>query len=168
MAAPSFNFKTEYAKSARSSCNSCARTIEKNELRMAEMVQVRKCVMNWICTQLHFCFAGAKFWWKGVTSIHLRNDCFKYTNTHIYLQIPRWYHVDCFFSCRDFKLSDTSEIGSFDALRWEDQQLIKGKCEAGPTYELRTEYARSGRSTCRGCNQKIKDVRKIASKVTAI
>ena len=42
MAAPSFNFKAEYAKSSRSSCKSCDGTIEKNELRMAEMVQVRK------------------------------------------------------------------------------------------------------------------------------
>ena len=42
MAAPSFNFKAEYAKSARSSCNSCNETIQKNELRLAEMVQVRK------------------------------------------------------------------------------------------------------------------------------
>ena len=37
--------------------------------------------------------------------------------------------------------------------------MIKEKCAtAGVTYELRTEYARSGRSTCRGCLQKIKDV----------
>jgi len=40
MATPSYNFKAEYAKSARSSCNNCGETIEKNELRMAEMVQV--------------------------------------------------------------------------------------------------------------------------------
>ena len=86
--------------------------------------------------------------------------------THIYTQIPRWYHVDCFFSCRQINLSDTSEIGSFDTLRWEDQQLIKEKCDRKSVagYELRTEYARSGRSTCHGCYEKIGDVKKAAYK----
>ena len=36
--------------------------------------------------------------------------------------------------------------------------MIKEKCAAGVRHELRTEYARSGRSTCRGCLKKINDV----------
>ena len=47
MATPSFNFKAEYAKSARSSCIRCAKTIEKDELRLAEMVQVRHSAILW-------------------------------------------------------------------------------------------------------------------------
>lgn len=57
-------------------------------------------------------------------------------------------------------IPDASEVGNFDSLRWEDQQLIKEKCETGgPSYDLTTEYAQSGRSTCHGCGEKIRDVR---------
>lgn len=34
------NFLAEYAKSSRSSCKKCGNTIDKGELRLAEMVQV--------------------------------------------------------------------------------------------------------------------------------
>ena len=40
MATPNFNFLAEYAKSSRSSCKNCGNTIDKGELRLAEMVQV--------------------------------------------------------------------------------------------------------------------------------
>lgn len=49
-------------------------------------------------------------------------------------------------------------MGNFDSLRWEDQQMIKEKCAEGVNYNLRAQYALSGRSTCRGCRQKITDV----------
>ena len=55
MATPSFNFKAEYAKSARSSCNQCGNTIEKDELRLAEMVQVRHSAISWNVHPHHFC-----------------------------------------------------------------------------------------------------------------
>ena len=37
--------------------------------------------------------------------------------------------------------------------------MLKEKCAAGPCYELTTEYAQSGRSTCRGCGEKIDNVK---------
>ena len=41
--------------------------------------------------------------------------------------------------------------------------MLKEKCGAGLCYELKTEYARSGRSTCRGCGQNIDYVNIIIS-----
>ncbi|XP_065898038.1 poly [ADP-ribose] polymerase 1-like isoform X3 [Dysidea avara] len=113
MATPNFNFLAEYAKSSRSSCKNCGNTIDKGELRLAEMVQAPN-------------FDG---------------------------KIPKWYHVKCFFNA--CTVSSTSEIGNFDSLRWEDQQSVKETCSAGASYDMVTEYAKSNRSTCRQCYQKI-------------
>ena len=151
MAASSFNFKAEYAKSARSSCYHCGETIEKNELRLAEMVQVRHSVDS----RNVFLHCRRQILMERCDGT---SECFIIITIHVYLQIPRWYHVKCFFTCREFTISDVNEFGNFDSLRWEDQQMIKEKCAEGATYNLRTEYARSGRSTCRGCHQKINDV----------
>jgi len=65
--------------------------------------------------------------------------------------------VKCFFNA--CTVSSTSEIGNFDSLRWEDQQSVKETFSAGASYDMITEYARSNRSTCHGCYQKIDNVK---------
>jgi len=91
-----------------------------------------------------------------------------------------WFHQNCFFGRNRPK--DTSEIGHFESLRWEDQEKIKAKIASGGDAPLpagkgkskkkldngsggnvdgtiikdfRTEYAKSGAAKCRTCEEKI-------------
>ncbi|KAK8406811.1 hypothetical protein O3P69_007397 [Scylla paramamosain] len=142
-------FKAEYAKSGRASCRGCKQNIAKDSLRLAVMVQSPM-------------FDG---------------------------KVPHWYHQMCFFGKQRPKT--VADIAHFDSLRWEDQQKIKAKVESGGgggapastgssggkkgkkgkgagnqgLNDYTIEYAKSGRATCRGCENKIlKDEVRISKK----
>ncbi|XP_069116799.1 poly [ADP-ribose] polymerase 1-like [Argopecten irradians] len=79
-------------------------------------------------------------------------------------KIPNWFHFACFW--KRARVEDANHIHGFDALRWEDQEKIKEKVGgggggggdaggAGAAGDYETEYAKSGRSGCRGCGDKI-------------
>ncbi|CAL1292484.1 unnamed protein product [Larinioides sclopetarius] len=126
-------FAVEYAKSGRASCKKCKQNIPKDTLRMAIMIQ-----------------------------------------SHLYDgKMPLWHHLKCFFQKKN-KLQSISEIANFDNLRWEDQEKIKKKLAGGggddeddgngagsstggssKNSDFSVEYAKSGKSTCRGCGEKI-------------
>lgn len=86
---------------------------------------------------------------------------------------PNWYHFSCFF--KQSKPQSVSEISGFGSLRWEDQQRIRDKLGGTDTVDgpsssstskkrkttrsdLQAEYAKSGRSTCKGCFSQIQKV----------
>nr|XP_045597735.1 poly [ADP-ribose] polymerase 1-like isoform X1 [Procambarus clarkii] len=128
-------YRAEYAKSGRASCRGCKENIGKETLRLAVMVQSPM-------------FDG---------------------------KVPHWYHQMCFFGKQ--RPRTVADIAHFDTLRWEDQEKIKAKVEsggggsvpsgnvkagkkgkkaaAGGMLDFLTEYAKSGRAMCRGCETKI-------------
>uniref|UniRef100_A0ABM0LXA4 NAD(+) ADP-ribosyltransferase n=1 Tax=Saccoglossus kowalevskii TaxID=10224 RepID=A0ABM0LXA4_SACKO len=131
-----FPFKAEYAKSDRSSCKKCRGGIKKGSVRLAKMMQSP--------------FFDGK--------------------------VPTWYHYSCFWKMAEVKA--TSEIVGYDGLRWTDQEKIRNKIAGDETKEsvedkvvsketttsdFSMEYAKSNRSTCRACKEKIaKDELRIA------
>lgn len=132
-------FRAEYAKSDRSTCKGCRSGINKDTLRLAIMVQSPN-------------FDG---------------------------KIPTWYHMNCFF--KKVKPADAQIIKGFDDLRWDDQETIRNKLEGKSANQLTqkssneqesssmytVEYARSNRSTCQGCNEKIeKNLVRLSKKAT--
>ncbi|XP_032677618.1 poly [ADP-ribose] polymerase [Odontomachus brunneus] len=125
-------YRVEYAKSDRSSCQACKKSISKLSLRLATVVQ---------------------------SPVHDG-------------KIPRWYHANCFFLKQRPK--STADIDCFDQIRNEDQEQIKKKLEealkAPPVSgkgkkranaaksgsgDFKVEYAKSNKSTCKGCEEKI-------------
>ncbi|XP_013395651.1 poly [ADP-ribose] polymerase 1 [Lingula anatina] len=133
-------FKAEYAKSNRASCKKCKELISKDTLRLAVMVQ----------------------------------------SPHFDGKIPNWFHYKCFWT--KAKVLAAHDIHGFDALRWDDQKKIKDHIEGGgggdaapkggstagddAAYkDFCVEYAKSNRSKCRGCEEKIeKDAVRISMK----
>ncbi|XP_003971725.1 poly [ADP-ribose] polymerase 1 [Takifugu rubripes] len=133
-------YKAEYAKSGRASCKKCKENIAKDSLRMAIMVQSPM-------------FDG---------------------------KVPHWHHFSCFW--QRAAAQSTSDIDGFSGLRWEDQEKIKKAVESGGATgggtdsksgakeektlnEFAVEYAKSNRSTCKGCEQKIeKDQIRVSKK----
>ena len=90
---------------------------------------------------------------------------------------PNWYHYSCFF--KTCSLHAISEISGFGSLRWDDQEKIKKKISGGgggsestdgpapfssskkkkiTRSDLQVEYAKSKRSSCKGCNSQIDKV----------
>ncbi|KAJ8009696.1 hypothetical protein DPEC_G00094190 [Dallia pectoralis] len=133
-------YKAEYAKSGRASCKKCKENISKDSLRMAIMVQSPM-------------FDG---------------------------KVPHWHHFSCFW-LRAAAQSPV-DIAGFSDLRWEDQEKVKKAIETGGAAggkgdskggakEEKTlntfavEYAKSNRSTCKSCEQKIeKDQIRVSKK----
>lgn len=90
---------------------------------------------------------------------------------------PNWYHFSCFF--KQSKPRAVAEISGFGSLRWEDQQRIREKLGGtdvvdGPSSsgskkrkttrsDLQVEYAKSSRSSCKGCLSQIPKVQSIGS-----
>ncbi|XP_038073541.1 poly [ADP-ribose] polymerase 1-like isoform X2 [Patiria miniata] len=81
---------------------------------------------------------------------------------------PNWYHFDCFWKVVKSAVKSTGDIAHFDALRWDDQEKIRGCISTGGTTkdkftsvgtleDFTVEYARSNRSSCHGlkCHSKI-------------
>lgn len=130
----------EYAKSGRASCKKCKDNIAKDSLRMAIMVQSPM-------------FDG---------------------------KVPHWHHFSCFW--QRAAAQSPADIGGFSALRWEDQEKVKKAIESGGATsgkgdqkgavkgaktlnDFAVEYAKSNRSTCKGCEQKIeKDQIRVSKK----
>ncbi|KAL6267071.1 hypothetical protein P5V15_000147 [Pogonomyrmex californicus] len=127
-------YRVEYAKSDRSKCQLCKQSISKQSLRLAAVVQ---------------------------SPVHDG-------------KIPRWYHFKCFFSKQRPK--SIADIACFDEIRNEDQDEIRKKVEeshntpapssgkarkrtkgggAGGDGDFKVEYAKSSKSTCKGCEEKI-------------
>ncbi|XP_011692306.1 PREDICTED: poly [ADP-ribose] polymerase-like [Wasmannia auropunctata] len=124
-------YLVEYAKSDRSKCQLCKQQIRMQSLRLAAVVQ---------------------------SPVHDG-------------KIPKWYHFKCFFTKQRPKSTD--DIARFDEIRNTDQDAIRKKLEesqkapaAQPKGKKRTkggkgsgdfrvEYAKSSRSTCIGCQEKI-------------
>ncbi|KAK2864320.1 hypothetical protein Q7C36_003474 [Tachysurus vachellii] len=133
-------YKAEYAKSGRASCKKCKENIAKDSLRMAIMVQSPM-------------FDG---------------------------KVPHWHHFSCFWLRA--AVQSSSDISGFTDLRWEDQEKVKKAIESGGSVggkadrkgagkgekslnDFAVEYAKSNRSTCKGCDQKIeKDHIRISKK----
>ncbi|KAG7461078.1 hypothetical protein MATL_G00206140 [Megalops atlanticus] len=133
-------YKAEYAKSGRASCKKCKENIAKDSLRMAIMVQSPM-------------FDG---------------------------KVPHWHHFSCFW--QRAAVQSTADISGFSVLRWEDQEKVKKAMESGGSTagkgeqkgaakgektlnDFAVEYAKSNRSTCKGCDQKIeKDQIRVSKK----
>ncbi|XP_076264902.1 poly-(ADP-ribose) polymerase [Rhynchophorus ferrugineus] len=140
-------FRSEYSKSNRAKCKLCKESIAQGVLRLAVMVQSHH-------------FDGKQ---------------------------PNWYHFKCFFKKQ--RVQTTDDIEHFESLRIEDQDKIKehvggasviipekkGTKRSADKSEQRAknialkdyiiEYAKSGRSTCKGCQQKIlKDEVRVSKK----
>ncbi|KAG8183478.1 hypothetical protein JTE90_001045 [Oedothorax gibbosus] len=76
-------------------------------------------------------------------------------------KMATWHHLQCFFE-KKTTLKNVDEIANFSNLRWEDQEKIKnhigsknGSKSSEENSEFSVEYAKSARSTCRGCGEKI-------------
>ncbi|XP_074078925.1 poly [ADP-ribose] polymerase 1 isoform X2 [Macrotis lagotis] len=88
-------------------------------------------------------------------------------------KVPNWHHYACFWK-RGLVISQAElEVDGFLELRWDDQQKIKKTIEAGgltggkggsqdgggkgekTLINFAVEYAKSNRSACKGCQQKI-------------
>ncbi|XP_066550886.1 poly [ADP-ribose] polymerase 1 [Amia ocellicauda] len=134
-------YKAEYAKSGRASCKKCKENIAKDSLRMAIMVQSPM-------------FDG---------------------------KVPHWHHFSCFW--QRAAVQSPGDISGFSDLRWEDQEKVKKAIETGGATsggksdskgaakgektlnDFAVEYAKSNRSTCKGCDQKIeKDQIRVSKK----
>ncbi|XP_033328280.2 poly-(ADP-ribose) polymerase [Megalopta genalis] len=132
---PDLPYCIEYAKSSRASCQSCKKSILKDSLRLATVVQ---------------------------SPVHDG-------------KIPKWYHSTCFFLKQRPKT--VADIANFDNIRWDDQQDVKKKIEeasllpplpagkgrkrastandGGVVKDFLVQYAKSSKSTCKGCEEKI-------------
>ncbi|XP_070852014.1 poly [ADP-ribose] polymerase isoform X4 [Drosophila suzukii] len=124
-------YMAEYARSGRANCKGCKCSIPKDNLRIAAMVQSA--------------FHDAK--------------------------VPNWFHKGCFF--KNQRPGSVGDIQNFENLRFTDQKELtdligniegvihakSGKKRSKSAYLVRKdfgiEYAKSSRSTCRGCEQKI-------------
>ncbi|KAK1888969.1 Poly [ADP-ribose] polymerase 1 [Dissostichus eleginoides] len=133
-------YKAEYAKSGRASCKKCKENIAKDSLRMAIMVQSPM-------------FDG---------------------------KVPHWHHFSCFWLRASAQ--STADIAGYSDLRWDDQEKVKKAIESGGAVggkgdqkggakgektlnDFAVEYAKSNRSTCKGCDLKIeKDQIRVSKK----
>ncbi|XP_067841290.1 poly [ADP-ribose] polymerase 1 [Heptranchias perlo] len=135
-------FKAEYAKSGRASCKKCGESIAKDSLRLAIMVQSPM-------------FDG---------------------------KVPHWHHYACFW--KRARVVSPGDLGGLSDLRWDDQEKIKKAIETGGAgggkdgekggdgkgektlSDFAVEYAKSNRSTCKGCSKKIeKDTVRVSKKM---
>ncbi|XP_061668275.1 poly [ADP-ribose] polymerase 1 [Syngnathoides biaculeatus] len=137
-------YRAEYAKSGRSSCKKCKENIAQNSLRMAIMVQSPM-------------FDG---------------------------KVPHWHHFSCFWLRAGAE--SPADIAGFSDLRWADQEKVKKAIESGGAggegkgkqkakdgkkgenklSGFAVEYAKSNRSTCKGCETKIeKDHIRVSKKM---
>ncbi|XP_051881055.1 poly [ADP-ribose] polymerase 1 isoform X2 [Pristis pectinata] len=136
-------FKAEYAKSGRASCKKCGESIAKDSLRLAIMVQSPM-------------FDG---------------------------KVPHWHHYACFW--KRARVVSPADVDGLSDLRWDDQEKIKKAIETGGSVggggkgseqgegkgektlsDFAVEYAKSNRSTCKGCGKKIeKDTVRISKKM---
>lgn len=96
-------------------------------------------------------------------------------------KVPHWHHFSCFW--QRASAQSTADITGFSDLRWDDQEKVKKAIESGGAAgggkgdqkgaakgekslnDFAVEYAKSNRSTCKGCEQKIeKDQIRVSKK----
>lgn len=129
-------YKVEYAKTSRASCKGCKSNIGQGSLRLAAMVQ---------------------------SAFHDGKQA-------------NWFHESCFFNKQ--RPATVGDVENFENIRFEDQERIQKKIEECASVMAVTEsssnkkkkrsnaensalkdfgieYAKSGRSACRGCELKI-------------
>ncbi|XP_023603838.1 poly [ADP-ribose] polymerase 1, partial [Myotis lucifugus] len=86
-------------------------------------------------------------------------------------KVPHWYHFSCFWKTGHSIWQPDVEVDGFSELRWDDQQKVKKTAEAGGVAgkghggaggkpektlgDFAAEYAKSNRSTCKGCLERI-------------
>ncbi|KFO19690.1 Poly [ADP-ribose] polymerase 1 [Fukomys damarensis] len=86
-------------------------------------------------------------------------------------KVPHWYHFSCFWKVGHSIRHPDVEVDGFSELRWDDQQKVKKTAEAGGVTgkgqdgvgskaektlgDFAAEYAKSNRSTCKGCMERI-------------
>ncbi|EPQ16369.1 Poly [ADP-ribose] polymerase 1 [Myotis brandtii] len=86
-------------------------------------------------------------------------------------KVPHWYHFSCFWKVGHCIWQPDVEVDGFSELRWDDQQKVKKTAEAGGVAgkgqggaggkpektlgDFAAEYAKSNRSTCKGCLERI-------------
>uniref|UniRef100_A0A672QQB0 Poly [ADP-ribose] polymerase n=1 Tax=Sinocyclocheilus grahami TaxID=75366 RepID=A0A672QQB0_SINGR len=126
-------YHVEYAKSNRSTCKGCDQKIEKLDFTHLAPVCLSQSPM----------FDG---------------------------KVPHWHHFSCFWLRA--AVQSPSDISGFIDLRWGDQEKVKKAIESGDATggkgeqkgaakgekilnDFAVEYAKSNRSTCKGCDQKI-------------
>ncbi|KAG2468467.1 PARP1 polymerase, partial [Polypterus senegalus] len=86
-------------------------------------------------------------------------------------KVPHWHHFSCFW--QRARVLSPGDIDGYSDLRWEDQEKVKKAIESGEATatgiggkkgdgrsektlnDFAVEYAKSNRSTCKGCEQKI-------------
>uniref|UniRef100_A0A4W3HYA8 Poly [ADP-ribose] polymerase n=1 Tax=Callorhinchus milii TaxID=7868 RepID=A0A4W3HYA8_CALMI len=96
-------------------------------------------------------------------------------------KIPHWHHYACFW--KKARVVVQGDIDGLTDLRWEDQEKIRKSIETGGApggkggaqggdgkgqtlSDFSVEYAKSNRSTCKGCSKKIdKDTVRISKKM---
>ncbi|TPX56602.1 hypothetical protein PhCBS80983_g04451 [Powellomyces hirtus] len=121
------DYEVEYAKSGRANCKGCRSPIAQGSVRIATLVRSPF-------------FDGLQ---------------------------PNWHHLRCILKkAEGRRINGVENIHGFSNLRWEDQQMLKEKIgasggsangepiKANP-HGLKVERAKSGRSTCRACDEKI-------------
>ncbi|KAG7282048.1 hypothetical protein CRUP_023564 [Coryphaenoides rupestris] len=95
-------------------------------------------------------------------------------------KVPHWHHFSCFW--QRAAAQSTADVAGFSDLRWEDQEKVKKAIESGGATggkadqkggakgektlnDFAVEYAKSNRSTCKGCEEKIeKDQIRVSKK----
>ncbi|XP_012872731.1 PREDICTED: poly [ADP-ribose] polymerase 1 [Dipodomys ordii] len=86
-------------------------------------------------------------------------------------KVPHWHHFSCFWKMGHCIRQPDVEVDGFSELRWDDQQKVRRTAEAGGVVgkgadgtggkaekmlgDFAAEYAKSNRSTCKGCMEKI-------------
>uniref|UniRef100_A0A672QQV1 Poly [ADP-ribose] polymerase n=1 Tax=Sinocyclocheilus grahami TaxID=75366 RepID=A0A672QQV1_SINGR len=130
-------YKAEYAKSGRASC--------------------KKCKENIGCDQKI----------EKLDFTHLAPVCLS-QSPMFDGKVPHWHHFSCFWLRA--AVQSPSDISGFIDLRWGDQEKVKKAIESGDATggeqkgaakgekilnDFAVEYAKSNRSTCKGCDQKI-------------
>ncbi|RWS00255.1 polyA polymerase-like protein, partial [Dinothrombium tinctorium] len=71
-------------------------------------------------------------------------------------QQPDWHHFDCFF--KTYHPPSTADIGHFNNLKFDDQKKIESMIETQPANnasDFSVEYAKSGKSKCKLCEELI-------------
>ncbi|CAM6068813.1 unnamed protein product [Sphagnum tenellum] len=65
-----------------------------------------------------------------------------------------WHHASCIFK-KKRQIQTLADVEGADTLRWEDQQKLSAYIEDGGDGEFAIENAKSSRSACKSCGEKI-------------
>uniref|UniRef100_A0A0D9WXY3 Poly [ADP-ribose] polymerase n=1 Tax=Leersia perrieri TaxID=77586 RepID=A0A0D9WXY3_9ORYZ len=176
MAAPPKAWKAEYAKSGRSSCKSCRSPIGKDQLRLGKMVQatqfdgfmpVRTLSLHrhrQVLTRLMKILLDLYGFGRGLIAF----------GSGMYSRGHMWNHASCILSKKN-QIKSVDDVEGIDALRWADQEKIRNyvgsvsataSSAAAISDKCTIEVAKSARTSCRRCGEKItKGTVRVSSKL---